>query len=41
MPVSFTPTLPELSDEELARYSRHVSLPEVGVFGQGFELLSP
>jgi sulfur-carrier protein adenylyltransferase/sulfurtransferase len=27
-------TLPELSNEELARYSRHITLPEVGVEGQ-------
>lgn len=27
-------TLPELSKEELARYSRHITLPEVGLEGQ-------
>ena len=27
-------TLPELSKEELARYSRHITLPEVGLDGQ-------
>jgi sulfur-carrier protein adenylyltransferase/sulfurtransferase len=29
-----TATLPELTPEELARYSRHITLPEVGVEGQ-------
>lgn len=29
-----TPTLPELTDDDLARYSRHLLLPEVGVEGQ-------
>jgi len=29
-----TPTLPQLSSEELARYSRHLILPEVGMEGQ-------
>ncbi len=29
-----TPTLPKLSNEEIARYSRHLILPEVGMEGQ-------
>jgi len=29
-----TPPLPELTDDDLARYSRHLLLPEVGVEGQ-------
>lgn len=33
-PLADTDALPELSREELARYSRHLLLPEVGVEGQ-------
>jgi molybdopterin/thiamine biosynthesis adenylyltransferase/rhodanese-related sulfurtransferase len=32
--VTETPTLPELTTDELARYSRHLILPEVGMEGQ-------
>ena len=33
-PVSAPPALPELTNEEIQRYSRHLILPEVGVEGQ-------
>jgi adenylyltransferase/sulfurtransferase len=32
--TSAAPSLPELSNEEIARYSRHLLLPEVGMEGQ-------
>ena len=32
--VSTTPALPELTSQEISRYSRHLLLPEVGVEGQ-------
>src|ERR1700761_1702195 len=32
--VTETPTLPELTTDELARYSPHLILPEVGMEGQ-------
>ena len=34
VPVIDTAALPELDAEELARYSRHITLPEVGLEGQ-------
>jgi molybdopterin/thiamine biosynthesis adenylyltransferase/rhodanese-related sulfurtransferase len=33
-PIGVAQTLPELSNEEIARYSRHLILPEVGMEGQ-------
>ena len=33
-PVVDTAALPKLSNEEIARYSRHLILPEVGMEGQ-------
>lgn len=33
-PITDTATLPKLSNEEIARYSRHLILPEVGMEGQ-------
>ncbi len=33
-PVTVEQTLPDLSNEEIARYSRHLLLPEVGMDGQ-------
>jgi sulfur-carrier protein adenylyltransferase/sulfurtransferase len=33
-PVSAEPKLPDLNNEEIARYSRHLILPEVGMEGQ-------
>ena len=32
--VAITPELPALSNEEIARYSRHLIMPEVGIEGQ-------
>jgi sulfur-carrier protein adenylyltransferase/sulfurtransferase len=32
--LEYPPTLPDLSNEEIARYSRHLILPEVGLEGQ-------
>ena len=34
MPTTSEPTLPELTTDDLSRYSRHLILPEVGMEGQ-------